>query len=120
MTLPFTFEFYLGIDSSFIMGYYILYFFLKSPQLYINDFFPYYKLFFLILGILIFLSYFLIMVTNKLIVEKTNVNLFPFVLSLSDFFVGYLLGIALIVYFYIRTVKRHRLLLLKEMTGVFS
>ena len=60
------------------------------------------------------------MVTNKLIVEKTNVNLFPFGLSLSDFFVGYLLGIALIVYFYIRTVKRHRLLLLKEMTGVFS
>ncbi len=120
MNLPFTFEFYFGIDSSFVMGYRFYYLLFRTSNYYIRDFFPNYREFFILIGFLIWLIFFTLTTPFNSIFNGNTIDFVLIISSFTDFTVGYIIGIALIAYFFFRSIKRHRIRLAKQLINIES
>ncbi len=106
--LPLSIELYLGLDASIIMSYRVYLLFRKSNNESLGDFFPYYKEFFILAGLLIWFSAFWIkLIINYVVVDKAINFAFLGVFTIH-FFEGYILGLLLVFYFFYRSNKARR------------
>ena len=109
VNLPFSIEVYLGLNASFIMAYRVFILYRKSDNDYMGEFFPYFKEFFIITGVLIWFSAFWIKIVFDFISVNKTIDYSSLGLFTFNFFEGYALGLLLMLYFYYRAQRKPKI-----------
>ena len=98
-------EFYQSFISSLVMSYLTYFFFKKSDNNSFNAFFPYFKQFFIIVGILIWFSALWIKIVFGYIMINKAIDYFILGVFTVNYIEGYILGVLIMIYFYYRYNK---------------
>ena len=104
--LPFTFFFYLGLDSSIIISFRIFSLFIRSKNESLSDFFPYYKEFLAITGFLILFSALWVDFALNFDNYGSNIEWLQIIKFAFDYIIGYIVGLAFIGYFYYQRLNK--------------